>query len=119
MIAVSFVDRSIDALLAARLAGEAVSLVATLFMARQAPRSGRYSFTLSTVVGALFFGLACLVCFALGAAADRLWPSALATVAFCLVVLAWGAVDLRRRIGRLRGAIARDDGALGTSVQPL
>jgi len=119
MIVASFIDRSVDALLGARLAGELTSLVATLFMARQAPQSGRYCFTLSTVVGALFFGLACLVSYALGPAGDLLWPSTLATVAFCLVVLAWGATDVRRRMGRLRGAIARAAGAPETSAQPL
>lgn len=119
MVAVSFVERSINALLGARLLGELTSLVATFFMARQAPQCGRYAYTLSTIVGAVFFGLACLESHAIGRAGEYLWPSALATVAFCIVVLAWGAVDIRRRMGRLRTATARGGGGgIGMGVQP-
>ncbi|RBP10565.1 O-antigen/teichoic acid export membrane protein [Roseiarcus fermentans] len=107
MVGASFLDRSINGLLGARLAGELTSWVVTFFMARRAPEGGRFAFTLSTLVALLFFGLACLGSYALGSARDSLLPSLAATVVFVIAVLAWGVVDLRRRMSRLRAAIVQ------------
>ena len=116
MVAVSFFDRTMSALLAARWAGEFTSLVITVFMARKSPEVGRFCFTYSTVFAALFFGVACLEAYALSRTADSL-PLALAAFAlYAIAALAWGVLDLRYRMKRLRVA-TRDDSVAGESSE--
>ncbi len=60
MVLFSFFDRSINAVLAARLAGEITGLVGAFYMARRTPEGGQSVFTLSTAIGFLFVVFACL-----------------------------------------------------------
>ncbi len=107
MVLLSFFDRSINAVLAARLAGEVTGLAAAFYLARRMPEGGRSVFTLSTAVGFLFVVFAGLESIEL----ERSGPSfpllVAACVAFAIPAGLWGVLDLRRQINRLRAAFAR------------
>ncbi len=73
-------------------------------MARKAPEVGRFSFTVSTVVAVLFFGVACVEALAVKWAGNSFLLALAAFSAYATAVLTWGALDLRRRMNRLRVA---------------
>jgi O-antigen/teichoic acid export membrane protein len=101
----SFFDRSIIAVLAARLLGELTAVAVTFAMARRAPEGGRFVFSFSTLIGFVFVGFACLESLALEWQGDS-WPLTLAACAvYAIAVSLWAAVDLRHRVSRLRRAI--------------
>ena len=106
MVLFSFFDRSIEAVLAARFLGEAASLAVTFLMARRTPEGGRFVFSMSTVIGFVFGGVACLESALLERAGHSVALLLAACAAYAVAVLFWGAVDLRRGMKMLRGAIA-------------
>jgi hypothetical protein len=106
MVLFSFFDRSINAVLAARLLGEVTGLAATIYMARRIPEGGRFVFTLSTAIGFLFVVFACLETVELERNGDSVPLLLAACVAFVIPAGVWGALDLRRKISRLRAVIA-------------
>jgi O-antigen/teichoic acid export membrane protein len=117
LVLLSFFDRSISGVLAARLLGELTGLVATLWMAARSPEGGRFIFSLSTTIGFLFVGIACLESIGLAWNGGSVALLLAAWVAYELVVLLWGAIDLRRRIGQLR-RVVRPETKLETDPLP-
>ena len=106
MVLFSFLDRSINAVLAARLAGEVTGLAATIYMARHTPEGGRFVFTFSTAIGFLFVFLAGLESIELERCGGSVPLLLAACVAFAIPAGLWGVFDLRREISRLRAVIA-------------
>ncbi len=103
----SFFDRSINAVLAARLAGEITGLAAAFYLARRMPEGGRSVFTLSTAIGFLFVVFAGLESMELERIGQSFPLLIAACVAFAIPAGLWGVLDLRRQINRLRAAFAR------------
>ncbi len=108
MVLFSFFERSIEAVLAARFLGEVAGLVVTFLMVRRTPESGRFAFSISTAIGFLFGGAACLESVLLTRAGNPLALMVAACAAYAIAVMLWGAVDLGHRIRRLRGIVAPD-----------
>lgn len=106
MVLLSFFDRSINAVLLARLLGEVTGLAGAFYMARRIPEGGRFVFSLSTAIGFLFVVFACLESFELERLGESLPLLVMACAAFAIPSGLWGVFDLRREISRLRAVIA-------------
>ncbi len=106
MVLFSFFDRSINAVLAARLAGEITGFAGAFSMARRMPEGGRSVFTLSTAIGFLFVLFAGLELIELERSGQSFPLLVAACVAFAIPAGLWGVLDLRREISRLRAVIA-------------
>ena len=117
LVLLSFFDRSIGGVLAARLLGELTGIVVTFWMAVRSPEGGRFVFSLSTLIGFLFVGVACLESVAVTWNGGSVALLLAACVAYELIVLLWGAIDLRRRVGQLR-LVVRPEAKLGTDPLP-
>lgn len=102
----SFFDHSINAVLAARLAGEITGLAAAFYLARRMPEGGRSVLTLSTAIGFLFVVFAALESIELERNGQSLPLLVAACVAFAIPAGLWGVLDLRRQIKRLRAVFA-------------
>jgi O-antigen/teichoic acid export membrane protein len=105
MVLLSFFDRTITGVLAARLLGELTSVVATYWMAVRSPEGGRFVFSSSTLIGFVLVGVACLESFALAWSGHSVALLLAGCFAYAIVTLLWGAIDLRHRIGQLRMAV--------------
>jgi O-antigen/teichoic acid export membrane protein len=102
MVAFSFFNRSINAVLGARLLGELTSLIATFYIARRGPEAGRYAYTISTVVGLAFVVAASALALVLERSGVSLPLLVGACVAYALLALAWAAIDIRGQMRQLR-----------------
>jgi O-antigen/teichoic acid export membrane protein len=108
MVLLSFFDRSINAVLAARVLGEFTSFLVTFVMARRAPEGGRFVFSFSMVVAFLFVCVASLEAIALQRSGGSVALLLAAYGAYAIAVSLWGAADLRQRMRRLRAAKAQE-----------
>jgi O-antigen/teichoic acid export membrane protein len=106
MVLFSFFDRSINAVLTARLLGEVTGLAAAIYLTRRVADGGRSVFTLSTATGFLFVAFAGLESVGLERGGESLPLLLIACVAFAIPAGLWGAFDLRGKLGRLRAVIA-------------
>jgi len=106
MVLFSFFDRSLTAVLAARLLGELTSAGVAFVMGRSVAEGGRVIFSFSTLFGALCVGAAGVASMALERTGAS-WALLLAaSAAYAIVMLLWAALDLRHRMTRLRAAMA-------------
>ena len=102
MVAFSFLDRSINAVLGARLLGEVTSLIATFYIARRGPEAGRYAYTSSTLVGLAFVGAASFLALVLGGSGGSLPLVVGACFVYAALALVWAAIDMRGQMSQLR-----------------
>lgn len=102
MVAFSFLDRSINAVLGARLLGEVTSLIATFYIARRGPEAGRYAYTSSTLIGLAFVGAASVLAFVVGGSGGSLPLLVGACFVYAALALVWAAIDIRGRMSQLR-----------------
>jgi O-antigen/teichoic acid export membrane protein len=116
MVLFSFFDRSINAVLAARLAGEVTGLAGAFYAARRVPEGGRSVFTLSTAIGFLFVVFAGLESIELERSGQSFPLLVAAFVAVAIPTGLWGLLDLRRQIRRLRTVIARGEGPQASPI---
>ncbi|HXZ16348.1 MAG TPA: oligosaccharide flippase family protein [Roseiarcus sp.] len=106
MVLFSFFDRSLTAVLAARLLGELTSAGVAFVMGRPVAEGGRVVLSFSTLFGALCVGAAGVASMALERTGAS-WALLLAaSAAYAIVMLLWAALDLRHRMTRLRAAMA-------------
>ncbi|HXZ15753.1 MAG TPA: oligosaccharide flippase family protein [Roseiarcus sp.] len=106
IVAFSFFDRSLTAILAARLLGELTSAGVAFVMGRSVAEGGRVIFSFSTLIGVLFIGAAGVASIALQQAGGS-WALLIeASAAYAIATLLWASLDLRHRMTRLRAAMA-------------
>jgi hypothetical protein len=96
IILFAFYSTSIESIFAARLLGEITSLAFTIYMIRGVPEGGRFVFSLSSVLGLVFVGSACVASYLHWRSGGSLVESWTEFAAYALGIFVWGAILLMR-----------------------